>query len=685
MAKTKKTKKPAKRGPGLLERGFRRAFGFIFRIVWLIGSRAALVFGLILACSIGYFYTTLPPVEELLDGRERGSVVMQDRAGEVFAWRGEQFGGQIRVGEVSKHLKNAIIATEDKRFYGHFGFDPIGFTRAMVTNFRRGALVQGGSTISQQVAKLVFLSSERTMERKIKEIPIAIAMELKYSKEDILSIYMNRPYLGAGTHGFEAAAQRYFGRSAREVNPAQAAMLAGLLKAPSSYSPSRDLSVAQGRAEIVVGLMEAQGYLSATEASAARENPARLSPAAQRRAGGFFADWVMEEAPAFLSKNTTEDVQIRTTFDPRIQKAAEEALAHIFETKVRKGSTAQAAIVVMSPDGAVRAIVGGRDVGQGLGQFNRATQALRQPGSSFKPFVYGAALESGWQANALVSDEPITINVPGSGPYSPSNYTREFRGEMSLTDALANSINTVAVRVSENIGRERVRAVAQDFGITGKLAAGPALALGVSEVTLMEMTGAYAGILNNGHRTLPYGLTQITLQGETLPLFTGDAARGPRVLNPTAQEALIYMMNQVVEVGSGKRARLDGRQAAGKTGTTQGARDAWFVGFTADYVAGVWMGYDDNSKLSNVTGGSLPADIWAETMRRVHEDLPSVPLPMAAPTRVAQSGGGWTTGNGNRSSQIIGRDGAENQEARPPRGNSGGDTLIERILSDIFN
>lgn len=670
MAK-KNSKAGSKRGPGLIERTLRSTFGFLFRAIWLVSSRVAIVGILVLAGSVGYYYSTLPPLEDLLDGRERGSVVMEDKDGDVFAWRGDQFGGQVRVGEVSPHLKNAVIATEDKRFYSHFGVDPRGFARAMWINFQRRALVQGGSTITQQVAKNVFLTAARTYERKIKEVPLALAMELKYTKEEILSVYMNRPYLGAGTYGFEAASQRYFGKSARELNPAQAAMLAGLLKAPSSYSPTNDLSVAQNRAEVIVGLMEAQGYLSAEEAYEARANPAGLSKAATRRAGGYFADWLMEEAPAFLAKDTTEDVRIKTTFDRRIQRAAEEALKHIFETKVREGSKAQAAIVVMSPDGAVRAIVGGRDTDRTAGTFNRATQAVRQPGSAFKPFVYGAALEMGWRPDSIVDDAPLSIDVPGSGLYEPENYTKEYRGPMTLTQALASSINTVAVRVSEETGRARVRAVAQDFGIRGKLADGPALALGVSEVTLIETVGAYAGILNGGRRTLPYGLTQITLQGDALPLFAGGASDGPVVLRQDAQESLIYMMNQVVEQGSGARAKLGTRQVAGKTGTTQGQRDAWFIGFSADYVAGVWMGYDDNSPLTGVTGSGLPADIWRETMLRVHDGLPLSPLPMKRPIVVAQP--------------LPKATDTPRQQAGSRKGAKNGDTLIERILSDIFN
>ncbi len=571
-------------------------------------------------------------MEELLDGRDRGSVVMTDRSGEIFAWRGEQFGGSIKAKTASAHLVSAVVATEDRRFYSHFGIDPIGVARAMRANIQAGRVVQGGSTLTQQVAKLLFFDNSRSLARHIKQVPIVIAMELKYAKNDILSIYLNRVYLGAGTNGFEAASQRYFGKSAREVSIAEAAMLAGLLKAPSRYAPTNDLSVAQNRANVIVGLMEAQDRITPAEARVARAQPAILSKAAERRAGGYFADWIMEDAPDFLTTATTEDVEIRTTFDVEIQAKAEEALNHVFETKVKKGSKAQAAIVVLSPDGAVRAMVGGRAIdGKGPGQFNRATQALRQTGSSFKPFVYAAALEMGYTPMDMVEDAPLTINVPGSGDWSPENYTREYYGTVTLAEAMANSLNTAAIRVSQTVGTELVRAVAQDFGVQSPLATGPAFVLGTSEATLLEMTGAYAGFLNGGRLSEPYGLTELTLRGEDTPLFEGERSFGHRVINEKAAGYLVYMLNQVVEQGSGQRARLNGRPAGGKTGTTQGARDAWFIGFTGHYVAGVWMGYDDNSKLSGVTGGGLPAEIWRETMARIHEGLPARPLPLVDP------------------------------------------------------
>ncbi len=635
--KTKTTKTKRKRAASKPRGG---VFGWLFRafgrLIWWGFSRAAVVGILVLGSAVGYYYLQLPPADKLMDARENGSVTMLDYQGDVFAWRGDQFGGLVTAETVSPHLRNAVVATEDKRYFRHFGVSPRGILGAIRINLSEGRGPfegNGGSTITQQVAKRVYFSDLPGLERKLKEVPMSIAMELKYSKNDILTIYLNRAYLGAGTFGFEAASQRYFGKSARIVNPAEASMLAGLLKAPSTYAPTRDLGRAQDRANLIIGLMQDQGYLTGAEARNARTNPARLSETAEKRAGGYFADWIMESAPDFLIKDTTEDILIRTTFDGRIQRAAEQALAQVFADRVKEGSNAEAAIVVMSADGAVRAMVGGRKT-QIAGSFNRATQALRQTGSSFKPFVYAAALESGYRYDTIVEDAPFTINVPGSGPYSPKNYSREFLGPITLTEALSKSINTVAVRVSEAIGRERVRAVAQDFGINNEIAVGPALALGASESTLLEMTGAYSGILNRGRASTPYGVTEITLQGDDTPLLGKTGGAGNRVINEFAAEQLIYMMHQVVQTGTGRRANLASRQAAGKTGTTQGGRDAWFIGFTADYVAGVWMGYDDNSKLSGVTGGGLPAEIWRETMLKVHEGLPETPLPMSVPAPV---------------------------------------------------
>ena len=651
--KAPRARRTAKRR-GFLARLFGGVFRFLFRLIWGIGWRVGALVALVVAASTFYFYAGLPQVGALVDGRARGSVTMLDAEGTVFAWRGETFGGQIDAEHVSSHLLHAVIATEDKRFYRHPGLDPRGIAGAIRINLSegRGPLEgHGGSTITQQVAKLLCLGvpydptvwdDEASYEadcrassiwRKVKEVPYSLALEARYSKNEILTIYLNRAYLGAGARGFEAAAQRYFGKSANTVNPAESAMLAGLLKAPSRYAPTANLARSQARAELILGLMHDQGYLTDGEFAAATANPARLSQAAEARAGGYFADWVMEQGPSFLTHETTEDVVIKTTLDQRVQRAAEDALASVFETRVKEGSAAQAAIVVMSSDGAVRAMVGGRKT-QVSGAFNRATQALRQTGSTFKPFVYAAALDLGYRPDDYVIDAPLTIDVPGSGPWSPKNYSNTYSGEVTLTEALKDSLNTAAVRLSEAVGREAVRKVATDFGFASDLADGPALALGVSESTLIEMTGAFAGILNGGSSVRPYGLVELRIQGEDGVLIGQEGGIGERVISEPAARQLTWMMAQVIDVGTGQRARLPDRPAAGKTGTTQAARDAWFIGFTADYVAGVWMGYDDNTPLTGVTGGGLPADIWREVMVRVHEGLPPRPLPAMSPAEL---------------------------------------------------
>ena len=652
-------RKSVKQQPKGFFAGIRAAFvgllRWLFGLVWALTWRVGMVVSLLVGLAVGYQYLRLPELSALLDGRAQGSVTLLDRNGEVFAWRGDQFGGVVTTQTVSPHLKNAILATEDKRFYGHFGVSPRGVASAVRINLRegRGPLSgNGGSTITQQTAKLLCLGvpydvdvwdSEKAYEadcrqgslwRKITEAIFALAMESKYSKDEILTIYMNRTFLGAGARGFEAASQRYFGKSAAEVNAAEAAMLAGLLKAPTRYAPTNNLQRSQDRAQVIVGLMLEQDYLTAAQAQAARDNPAQLSQAAAARAGGYFADWVMDKIPSFFGDQTSEDIIIRTTLDQRLQVAAEEALAYIFENKVREGSKAQAAIVVMSADGAVRAMVGGRQT-RVSGVFNRATQARRQTGSEFKPFVYATALELGYSPLDTVLDAKYCLDIAGSGQYCPKNYARKFYGEVTLARALRDSLNIPAVKISEAVGRDLVRQVAGDFGLSSTLAAGPALALGASESTLIEMTGAYAGILNGGSSVTPYGLVELQLLGDDTPMIGSSGGMGERVIQTSAAQQLTWMMEKVVSEGTGRRAQLPGWQVAGKTGTTQAARDAWFVGFTAEYVAGVWMGYDDNTPLSGVTGGGLPAEIWRETMLRVHEGLTPVALPMLAPTPVA--------------------------------------------------
>lgn len=651
---TRRKATPARKKRGFFGRifgFFGRIIGWVFGLIWGFSWRIGLAFGIIIGLAVLYVASTLPEVRDIVDGRTRGSVTMLDRDGAVFAWRGDQFGGMITADTVSPYLRNAVVATEDKRFYQHFGLSPRGIASAVRINLRegRGPLSgHGGSTLTQQTAKLICLGvpfdpntwdseadyerdcRRTTLWRKVREAIYSMAMEAKYTKDEILTIYLNRAFLGAGARGFEAASQRYFGISAANLSPQQSAMLAGLLVAPTRYAPTNNWDRSWDRGQTVMRLMNEQGYLSDTQVAEGNANPPRLSEAAEARVGGYFADWVMASGPEFFTRDTTEDVIIRTTLDQRIQDAAEEAVTWVFENKVRAGSEAQAAIVVMSADGAVRAMVGGRDL-RVSGAFNRATQASRQTGSSFKPFVFATALDLGATAYDMVQDNPYCMNVPGSGEWCPQNYDRQFRGDVTIVDALVASLNIPAVRLSEQVGRDNVRTVATQFGIDSTLVDGPSLALGASESTLMEMTGAYAGILNGGSAVAPYGLVDLRLVGDSDPLMGSGGGIRERVIRQDAAQELIWMMHQVVERGTGRRAAIDGWQIAGKTGTTQAARDAWFIGFSADYVAGIWMGYDDNTPLTGVTGSGLPAEIWHETMRRVLAGVPPRPLPMRVP------------------------------------------------------
>ncbi|MFK7876097.1 MAG: transglycosylase domain-containing protein [Paracoccaceae bacterium] len=667
---------------------FGRIFSWILRLIWKITWRVGAVACLVLAAMVGYQYSTLPPVEQALDGRARGSVTLQDRNGDVFAWRGDQFGGVVTASRISPHLKNAVLATEDRRFYRHFGLSPRGIASAVRINLSegRGPLSgHGGSTITQQTAKLLCLGHEYvpsdwdsqaayerdcrrgSVQRKAAEAIYALAMELKYTKDEILSIYLNRAYMGGGAYGVEAAAQRYFGKPAAAVNASEAAMLAGLLTAPSTLAPTSNIERSQNRAATVLRLMREQGYLTRNQEAQSQANPAVLSQAAEARAGGYFADWVMADGPDFMTRDSAADILIKTTLDQRLQTAAEDGLKRVFDEKVRKGSKAQAAVVVMSADGAIRAMVGGRQT-KVSGAFNRATQALRQTGSAFKPFVYAAALDLGRSPLDLIEDAPYCLDIAGSGSWCPKNYNNAFAGQVTLTDALMRSLNVPAVKLSEDVGRDIVRVVASQFGIASDLAVGPALALGASESTLIEMTGAYAGILNGGSAVTPFGLQELRMAGDDAPLMTAQGGIRERVIQERTAAQLMWMMEKVVSQGTGARAQFGGWQIAGKTGTTQAARDAWFIGFTSEYVAGVWMGYDDNTPLTGVTGSGLPAEIWREVMRGVHAGLTPTRLPMLAPDGAGR-GVNAKTNAGGRSNPSK------------PQSNR---SIIDQVFEDIF-
>jgi len=645
--KNKKSKHSPNLKPNFLLRVLKKIRMLILKVIWGFFWRSSLIVISGVSITISYYYLGLKEYEILLDERSRGSVTLENNIGEIFAWRGDNLSKDLTAANISPHLKNAILATEDRRFYSHFGISPRGIASAIYINLKEGRSAlsgHGGSTVTQQTAKLICLGKPfrqadwkseydyeascrtATVWRKIKEALYALALEFKFSKDEILTIYINRVFLGAGTRGFEAAAQRYFSKSAKMVNPSEAAMLAGLLKAPTLYAPTNNLKRSQERANVIIGLMESQKFLSKKEAIFARNHPATLSKLAKAKAGGYFADWVMASLPDYLTYKTTEDVVIKTTFDPSVQKAAEEAIKSVFRNQVDQHSNAQAAVIIMSPNGAVRAMVGGRDL-QGTGLFNRATQALRQTGSLFKPFVYAAALEKGYSPNDLVNDEQITIDLPGSSTWRPKNYSNEFKGYVTLYNAFSESLNIPAIKISEAVGRKNVSDLAKKFNLFSNPNNGPAIALGTSEAKLIDLVGAYASILNSGYKVEPFGWEKLELKkNKNEPLMAKSEITDIQIISPETAKGLVFMMSEVIKNGTGKRAQFSDWELAGKTGTSQAARDAWFIGFSKNYIAGVWMGYDDNTPLRGVTGGGLPADIWRIAMENIHSNLNPIPL-----------------------------------------------------------
>ena len=563
-----------------------------------------------------YYVNGLPDIGAVGAVARRPSVTLLATDGTPFATYGDRTRMPVPAGDLPAVLKQAVLATEDRRFYQHFGVDPYGLARAMWVNLRAGRIRQGGSTITQQLAKNLFLTPERTVTRKIQELLLALVLEHRFGKEQILAIYLNRVYLGAGTYGVEAAARRYFGKSARDVGLYEAATLAGLLKAPSRYNPARNPRAARRRTGQVLANMVAAGYLSATRAAAVKPpGGGRRRRMVEESGSRYFADWVMARLGGYIHLGD-RDLTVRTTLDLRLQDAAERGAARAVATAGGR----QVALLALAPDGAVRAMVGGRDYRQS--QFNRATQALRQPGSAFKPFVYLAGIERGLTPDTIFDDVAIAI-----GGWRPRNYDNKHHGRVTLRQALARSINTVAVQVSERAGRKRVIAAARRLGLTSELKPHPSLALGAGEVTLIELTAAYGAFANGGWMVLPHGIVEVRdSAGKRLYRRSGS---GPgRVLDRRTLRAMNDMLGAAIDRGTGKAARL-ARPAAGKTGTSQDFRDAWFVGYTADMVTGVWLGNDDATPMPGVTGGGPPARLWKDFMTVAHAGKPVRPLPAA--------------------------------------------------------
>ena len=565
-----------------------------------------------------WYGLNLPDTSALYNVRQAPSVSIRAADGELLSHRGDLKGGYASLADLPPHVPAAVLATEDRRFYWHFGVDPVGLGRAMVANYRAGAYVQGGSTITQQLAKNLFLKPDRTLARKIEEMVLAVWLELRFSKEEILTLYLNRVYFGGGAYGLEAASERYFRKPARALTLPEAAMLAGLLKAPSRYSPTNDIGLARGRAAIVLQNMVDAGYISADEAHLANVSPASLEGYAARGSINYFVDWVAEALPDYAGRPDT-DVDVVTTIDPDLQREAEAVIAAILADDGAAMNAGQAALVAMTPDGAVRAMVGGRSYAQS--QFNRAVQAKRQAGSAFKPFVYLAAVERGMSPDTLRIDRPVTY-----GGWSPSNYSDRFEGEMTLRTALAKSVNSVAVQVAQEVGIRNIVSAARRLGLQEDMPSNLSLALGSGSATLIELTGAYATFANGGYGVIPHGIAEVyTREGEEL--YRRHGSGFGRVIDEHAAGAMNNMLKAVMIYGTGRNAALGARPSGGKTGTSQDFRDAWFIGYTADLVVGVWVGNDNGAPMKNVTGGTLPARIWHDFMSRTQSNVPVAELP----------------------------------------------------------
>jgi penicillin-binding protein 1A len=580
------------------------------------------LWGLIAAAGgFGYFVLTLPATGELTRAVRRPGITVLAADGSVLATYGELFGQPLGLRQMPRHLPEAVIATEDRRFYSHFGLDPIGLVRAVFADFEAGHFVEGGSTITQQLAKNLFLTPERSLGRKIRESLLALWLEHRFTKNQILEIYLNRVYLGAGTYGVDAAAHRYFGKSATRLDLWESAVIAGLLKAPTRFNPIRDRAMAAARTDQVLANMVDAGFITpAAAADAESEGRSPRAVTVPRPGMHYFTDWIVSRL-ADHGDLGNRDLTVVTTLDPRLQNAAEAAIAETLQHYGRNAKVDQGALVAMSPDGAVRAMVGGADYGNS--QFNRATEALRQPGSAFKPFVYLAGLEAGLQPSDHFVDRPIRV-----GGWQPRDYGGRYQGDMTMAEALAQSINTIAVQVALRAGIGNTVAVAHRLGITSPLLHDASIALGSDAVDLTELVSAYAPFANGGFGIWPYGIAEIRdKNGQVLDRRSGS---GPgRVVSPQLVGEMNGMLAGVIDHGTGTRAALP-RPAAGKTGTTQDYRDAWFVGYTAQLVAGVWLGNDDNTPTNGVTGGSLPALAWRRFMLAATQSMPVQPLPDTA-------------------------------------------------------
>jgi penicillin-binding protein 1A len=582
------------------------------------------VWGLIFAVVfLAVFARDLPDTSSLYNVDRQPSITYLDRNGALIATRGTQMAPPADLDTLPDYVPAAFIAIEDRRFWWHPGFDPIGMSRAMVTNVRAGRVVQGGSTITQQLAKNLFLTPDQTLRRKAQELILAVWLELKFTKKEILALYLNRVYFGAGAYGIEAASQRYFDKSASNLTVGEAALLAGLLKAPSRYSPVSESDRAAGRATVVLDQMVETGVITSEQRAQIVTEPVRVSRTLASQHAQYFIDWLDKQIRGLVGE-PTEDLIVETTLDLTLQTAAERSVNRILSRDQSKG-VEQAALVALDGDGRVRAMIGGASYADS--QFNRAVDARRQAGSAFKPFVYLAAVEAGYTPQTPVVDQPVQI-----GNWSPRNYSGTFAGPMTLSTAVSQSTNTVAASLADQIGRDNVSRAARRLGISSRIGLEPAMALGAVEVSPLDMATAYDAFANGGRRVDPAGIERIrTPQGRIIYQRAGrDPAAGQAINNPS-----LYYMNEmlrgVVTSGTGRAAAIAGRDLAGKTGTTSDYKDAWFVGYTGGFVTAVWVGKDDNTAMRGVTGGGAPAAIWKGFMEAALPRLAVQSIPNGPP------------------------------------------------------
>jgi penicillin-binding protein 1A len=611
--------KSAARGASRQRDSSGRARGMIWRLCYW-GAVLGIWAGIALAGVLVWAGAHLPPMQSLEIPKRPPSIAITGLDGSVLAMRGEMAGANVALKDLPPYLPNAFIAIEDRRFYSHYGVDPLGILRAAIANVLHRGVSQGGSTLTQQLAKNLFLTQERTLLRKLQEAELAIWLERKHSKAELLELYLNRVYFGSGAYGVEAAAQRYFGKPAAKVTLPEAAMLAGLVQSPSRLAPNRNPEGAEKRAELVLAAMADAKFITEAQAKASAVPSSFNVKAAGADTVNYVADWIGEVLDDLIGQ-VAENIVVETSIDPRLQRVAEAAVIDELAAKSVKFNVSQGALVAMTPDGAVRAMVGGRNYAES--QFNRAVTAKRQPGSAFKPFVYLTAIEAGLTPDTVRQDAPLDIKG-----WKPENYSREYFGPVTLTQGLAMSLNTVAVRLGLEVGPKNVARTAHRLGIASKLDANASIALGTSEVSLTELVGAYAPFANGGMGVAPHVVSRIrTPSGKVL--YSRPADQLGRVIEPRNVAMMNSMMQETLLNGTARKAEIPGWMAAGKTGTSQDFRDAWFIGYTASLVTGVWLGNDDNSPTKKATGGGLPVEVWSRFMKAALEGVPATALPVA--------------------------------------------------------